>query len=293
MRKTPFVSIIIPVYNDTLRLKQCIEALEKQTYPKECLEIIVIDNGSTNNLQQDIQHYPGVSILKESCPGSYVARNKGIAFAKGTIIAFTDSDCIPSVKWLEAGVKRLVLDNHGIIGGAIEFFFRDSKPNTVEFYDSLFFLQQERYVEEIKIATTANLFTLKKMFDKVGLFNGNLKSGADGEWCRRVTDSGYTIAYSMEAVVKHPARYKVKELYKKIRRVTGGKFTRDINFDESFLSFWKKYFKEAVHGSRRILKLKYLDWDKRFSLLIFEFSIQVVRMIELIKLRYGKKPERE
>ncbi len=93
----PFVSVIIPVYNDAGRLRICLAALHKQTYDSDRYEIIVIDNGSDpspvmDNLKVE---FDNVVYDQELTPGSYAARNKGITIAKGDVIAFTDADCIP------------------------------------------------------------------------------------------------------------------------------------------------------------------------------------------------------
>lgn len=293
MGKTPFVSIIIPVYNDTLRLRQCIKALEEQTYPKECYEIIVIDNGSKDNLLE-VKSFENVRLEFETKSSQFAARNKGVAISRGKILAFTDSDCIPSPQWIESGVKSMLEQyNCGIIGGAVNFFFKASKPNLIELYDSLFFLQQKRYIEDIKFAVTANLFTFREVFDKVGLFNETLRSGGDGEWGKRVFNHDYNIVYSADAIINHPARYELSDLYKKIKRVTGGKFLREKRADESFLRFWKVNFLEFLFGIKRILKLKNVALYRKIELFILELSIQLLRMHELARLKYGKTPERQ
>lgn len=293
MEKTPFISIIIPVYNDTSRLKRCIKALEEQTYPKGCYEIVVVDNGSKDNLSE-IKSFENLRLEFETKSSQFAARNKGVSISRGKILAFTDSDCIPSPRWIEGGVKA-ILDQHncGIVGGAVNFFFKANKPNLIELYDSLFFLQQKRYVEEIKFAVTANLFTFKDVFNKVGLFNENLRSGGDGEWGKRVFAQGYNIIYSADAIVNHPARHKLSELYKKIKRVTGGKFLREKRAGESFVRFWKVNFLEFSFGINRVLKLKNVTLHRKTGLFILELSIQLLRMYELARLKYGKIPERQ
>lgn len=293
MEKTPFVSIIIPVYNDTLRLKQCIKALVEQTYPKECYEIIVVDNGSKDNLSE-IKSFENLHLEFETKSSQFAARNKGVTISRGKILAFTDSDCIPSPRWIESGVKTM-LEQHncGITGGAVNFFFKADKPNLIELYDSLFFLQQKRYIEEIKFAVTANLFTFREVFDKVGMFNENLRSGGDGEWGKRVFDQGYNIIYSADAIVNHPARYELSELYKKIKRVTGGKFLREKRADESYIKFWKVNFLEFLFGIKRVLKLKNVTLHRKIELFILELFVQLLRMYELARLKYGKIPERQ
>ena len=91
-----FVSVIIPVYNDLKLLSTCLECLDRQTYPKTRFEVLVVDNGSDLPVQPIVSRYSNVKLEKESMPGSYAARNRGIAAARGEILAFTDADCRPS-----------------------------------------------------------------------------------------------------------------------------------------------------------------------------------------------------
>lgn len=220
----PFVSVIIPVFNDNERLINCLEALENQTYSKKLYEVIVVDNGSNESVEKVVEPYTQAFTTHESKPGSYAARNKGISFAKGEVIAFTDSDCIPAPNWLETGVNHLLsIPNCGFVAGKIEIFFKNPNcPTAVELYDSVTFLQQKRYVEHEKYGATANLFTTKKVLDKVGAFNSNLKSGGDVEWGRRVDQSGYLLFYADDSKVLHPARNSLKQIYKKMVRRSGG-----------------------------------------------------------------------
>lgn len=223
-----FISVIIPVYNDSQRLKLCLEALENQTYPQDLYEIIVIDNNSEENIQTAVDRFPHVKLTSEKKRGSYAARNRGITLAKGEIFAFTDSDCIPATNWLEMGIKRLKsAANCGLVGGKIEIFFQDPhNPTAAEIYDAATNLQQKKYIEEYKYGATANLFTWKKVFEDVGYFDSNLKSGGDGEWGVRVYDRGYLLVYGDDVCIAHPARYSLAELSKKVIRQTGGTYDK-------------------------------------------------------------------
>ncbi len=220
----PFISVVIPVFNDFKRLELCLEALEKQTYPKNLYEVIVVDNGSKENIADLLDRFGQVSFAYEDKPGSYAARNKGISLAQGEAIAFTDSDCIPTTNWLETGVKHLLsVPQCGLVAGRIEIFFKNpTHPTIVEIYDSITFLQQKRNVEEDKYGATANIFTLKSVIEKVGLFNSELKSGGDLEWGKRVFSHGYLVVYAEDACVAHPARYSFAQVYKKVARLSGG-----------------------------------------------------------------------
>ena len=218
-----FVSVIIPVFNDGKRLRICLAALAKQTYPQDFYEVIVVDNGSEESLENLIQEFPQTKLAYCLVPGSYAARNHGIALAKGEILAFTDSDCIPALDWLKKGVERLLeTDNCGLVAGKIAIFYQNSdRPTAVELYDDATFFNQETYITEQNYGATANVFTYKSVFEQVGLFNAQLKSGGDKEWGQRVAAQGYFLVYAEDSCIAHPARYSFKQMYRKIARVRG------------------------------------------------------------------------
>ncbi|MDJ0742883.1 MAG: glycosyltransferase [Xenococcaceae cyanobacterium MO_167.B27] len=218
-----FVSVIIPVFNDPERIQICLAALEKQTYPRNYYEVIVVDNGSDESLENLVKQFPQARLAYCLEPGSYAARNHGIFLAKGEILAFTDSDCVPAPDWLEKGVKWLSATvDCGLVAGKIEIFFQNSdRPNAVELYDSVSFFNQQQYVEEENYGATANVFAYKWVFERVGLFNAQLKSGGDKDWGQRVFAKGYTLTYAEEVRIAHPARYSFGQMYRKIARIRG------------------------------------------------------------------------
>jgi glycosyltransferase involved in cell wall biosynthesis len=224
--QNPFVSVIVPVFNDSDRLKICLEALQRQTYPKHLYEAIVVDNGSDSNQKTEavVKQFSQAAIATETRPSSYAARNKGISLAKGEILAFTDSDCIPADDWIQRGVANLLnKPDCSVVGGKVEFFFQNrNRPNTIELYESLTAIPQQYFVEIDKFAATANLFTYKNVFDRVGYFNDRLKSSGDREWGMRVSSSGDRIIYAEDTRVAHPARYSYQQLHQKIIRLAGG-----------------------------------------------------------------------
>lgn len=241
---TPFVSVIVPVYNDAQRLAICLEALDNQTYPCDRYEVIVVDNGSTDQPIAVVEKFRQASIIYEATRGSYAARNRGIASAQGSVLAFTDSDCIPAPNWLEKGVYALLsTPNCGLVGGKIQICFQNpDMPNAVEVYDSIKHLQQQAYITETKFGATANLFTSKGILTTVGNFNPDLQSGGDQEWGQRVFAAGYKLVYAEDACIAHPARHSLSELYKKLVRVTKGKYNIGI---EPHLPLWE-FLKELA-----------------------------------------------
>ncbi|MEM6438058.1 MAG: glycosyltransferase [Cyanobacteria bacterium P01_D01_bin.115] len=238
----PFVSIIIPVYNDRDRLTVCLAALEHQTYPKNQYEVIVIDNGSDHPLDDLTSRFQQVRLTAESKPGSYAARNRGLQIAQGPLLGFTDSDCIPAPDWIENGVARfLATENCGLVAGEIQLFFQQQdRPTVVELFDSRNFLQQHRYIAEDHYGATANLFTSRAIFEAVGPFNAQLKSGGDREWGKRVYAAGYQQVYAEDVGIAHPARHSWPEIAKKISRVIEGRYKIDARQSEPINIFIKR-----------------------------------------------------
>jgi cellulose synthase/poly-beta-1,6-N-acetylglucosamine synthase-like glycosyltransferase len=95
------VSIIIPTFNGAACIGNCLDALLKQSL-KQDAEILVVDDGSTDNIADVVSRYPGVRLISQSNAGPAAARNRGALEARGTIILFTDDDCVPAPDWLAA-----------------------------------------------------------------------------------------------------------------------------------------------------------------------------------------------
>ena len=220
--RPPFVSVIIPVYNGGAQLPACLLALEHQTYPRDRYEVIVVDNGSTDDSRNVAAQHAGVRLEVEPGLGSYAARNRGIAVAKGDVLAFTDADCIPAPDWIARGVAQLDrTPDVGLVGGRIEVPSL-SGPSTLELYEGLFEFDQRRFIEHGRFAMTANLFTRASVLRCVGSFDAQLKSVGDREWGNRVAAAGYALAFGDDVVVRHPARDSMRSLLRKRLRVAGG-----------------------------------------------------------------------
>lgn len=242
-KKLPFVSVIIPTYNDWLRLRKCLLALSMQTYPQKRFEVIVINNNPYDSIPENIQSFNYV-FLTEKKVGSYAARNLGISFSKGKILAFTDSDCIPDPRWIELAVNRFY---RGIerLAGNVDIFPMSVNPNIAELYDMTFGFDQELSAE-IGLSVTANMFATSSLFEKFGKFDSSMFSGGDTEWSRRLFSNGISINYAPEVIVKHPARRSLKELFKKRLRVSAKKTMSYDNSKKNQISKLKIY-KKRMH----------------------------------------------
>lgn len=289
---TPFVSVIIPAFNDLERLGQCLDALSRQTWPASHFEIIVADNGSDPPIAPALTKWPGVQTVWEVEPGSYAARNAATALAKGDIYAFTDSDCIPEPDWIERGVAALrSSDASGFVGGRVRVFARDStRPNIVEQYEMLCAFDQVRYLR-LGFSVTANLFVSAKLFEQVGPFDARLQSNGDRDWGERASQQGHRGVYCEDAVVAHPARRTFRELHRKATRVVGGRRARGNS---------RKLAKELAYSflprlDRMVRVFKrgrgFGLWQ-RLGMATVRMLVEYFRAWEGLRLRLGGAPRR-
>jgi glycosyltransferase involved in cell wall biosynthesis len=303
--KPLFVSVIIPVFNDAERLKICLSALEKQTYPKDCYEVIVIDNGSEPDQAITViaAEFNQAVAIEEKTPGSYAARNTGISIAKGEVIAFTDSDCIPAPDWIEQGVAALrQVPNCGLVAGKIEIFFKDpQRANPVELYESITAFPQQQLLEKQHFAAAGNLFTFKQVIDKVGNFDASLKSNGDVDWGQRVFKHGYRQIYAQAASVHHPARCTFNQLYKRTIRLAGGAYDLQNRRNPSLLKRNLVFLKGLVldlipplmftFNAFRDARLN--NFQQKLNVSLVMFFIRYVTAWEKLRLKLGAVSARE
>lgn len=215
----PRVSVIIPVLDDAVRLATCLGALEQQSFAHG-FEVLVVDNGSSDDPVAAVAKSTRARLLREPRRSSYAARNLGASMARGDILAFTDSDCVPAREWLARGVGHVEEASGPVfVGGPVDVFVRDpDRPTAAELYEAIHAFPQRRYVETLFFSVTANLLVPRHVFTGLGGFNGCLESGGDWEWGQRARQAGVRPVYADDVRVAHPSRRTIAEMNRKNRR---------------------------------------------------------------------------
>ena len=211
---TPFISVVVPVFNGEVTIEACLESLLTQTYLRDRYEIIVVDNDSTDGTVDVIKRYPVRYVLEREVQSSYAARNRGIREATGDIIAFTDADCVASRDWLRQAVDAFAHERIGGVAGAI----RSCEPQTLaqRYAVEKGALSQETALRAnsfLPAVYTANAFYRKTVLEQAGLFDPLVKSGGDADLAWRVQERlGQSIAFCPEAIVYHRHRERIWDL---------------------------------------------------------------------------------
>jgi glycosyltransferase involved in cell wall biosynthesis len=277
------ISVILPSDGDIETLDKCLKCLEIQTISSDHFEVIVVFNvDETQKIRKFIKHKK-IRHGFEPRFGSYAARNKGLGLAKGSIVAFTDADCLPETNWLEEILKHFKDNKSSIVGGRIDTFPKDSTSiKAPEYIDLILAFNQELYINKKNFSATANLAIQKNILTRIGNFNEKLLSGGDKEWGFRATNMGFKILYRPSILVKHPARIKLSQHLDKRKRIVRGVFNIHSKIQLNTYQVITSFLKCIFPSIRQIQKVrKFRIQSRNFSTSTFFrilFYIQLVRI---------------
>ena len=224
----PKVSVIIPTYNRCSSLARALQSIKELNFPRECFEVVVVDNNSSDDTFDVSQQFSGegmtLKYVKETRLSFTVARHAGVEAASGKILAYIDDDVVLARGWLTAVMA--VFDNDdevGIVGGPILPIFEVEPPAWIkQFYPVsgwLSLLDLGSKTHEVDHAYGPNFSIRKDVLNLVGGFPADTvgveaegRSGVvekiyvgngDVGLCAKVRKAGYKVVYNPGALVHH------------------------------------------------------------------------------------------
>jgi len=238
------VSVVIPTYNAGQKLRECLGALQKQTYPRERYEIIVVDDGSTDDTKSIIEEGGGrfpIRYCHQENKGPAAARNRGAGMALGDMILFTDADCVPSETWIQEIISPFHNPEIVAVKGAYKTNQRSlwARFAQVEFNERYHKLLKQEYIDMID---TYSAGFKKEVFLSMGGFDPSFPfpNNEDTDLSYRMSLEGYKMVFNPDAIVWHSGHPDSLKKYVKLK-------------------FWRGYWRMVVYRrySNKIIKDSY------------------------------------
>lgn len=245
------ISVIIAARNEEDNIASLLDALEKQSYQKKHLEIIVVDDHSTDNTISGIKKFAAVRLieLKEDVANSYKKKaiEKGIAAATGDFIITTDADCIPGPEWIQT-FAFFIQERKAVFVAAPVVFTNSNSP--LQIFQALDFMVLQGitgasvYKGAHSMCNGANMGYAKQAFHDVNGFSGidNIASGDDMLLMHKIASKNPGGVYYLKS----------KEATMMTQPMTN----------------WKKFFNQRIRWAS---KAKFYDDKRIFAVLILVY----------------------
>ena len=233
----PYVSIVVPVYNSAHTIDRCLSSIMALQYPSEKLEVIVVDDGSSDETMDIVRRHPTVITVQKGHGGYPSAMNAGIKMAQGNIIVIVDSDIYLTKDWLAKVLSEFNDSDVGIVSGFI------STASTKSFWARLAGYDVEDRLDKLKtkyvdhIGSTCTAYR-KELFKSVGFFDEKLKRNSDEDLAHSAFKDGWKLVLRKDAVCFHEWRASLRSYFK--QQLGQGKYAVNIIRKAPELLFGKK-----------------------------------------------------
>lgn len=216
------VSVVVPAYNCAAHVERLLDSLFAQTYPRSSYEIIMVDDGSSDETasvaERALAQWEGAGrVLRKANGGPASARNAGIRASTADVIAFIDADCVADPDWLESVVRPLA-DGAAGVGGPL----RNVAPRgwVTGYLDACQFYRQRTRNGVVDYLLTANVAFRREALAQVGGFAERPGVWAeDADLSFRLKQEGYALLLASGGAVTHfgspgSVRGLARELYR-------------------------------------------------------------------------------
>lgn len=280
---TPILSVVIPTFARPQQLQRCLSALAIQTYT-EPWEVVVVDDGSQEpvtlpaSLQpkqpfkpSDCSGYASIPIrlIRQDNNGPAVARNHGVACARGELIAFTDDDCQPCPSWLDELVKASRRYPGSMIGGTtLNALPEDICASASQLIVDMVYKHFNSDPQNAYFLASNNMLCSKQNFQALGGFDPRFrKAGAeDRDFCDRWRQADLRLIWQQSARIEHCHHQTLSQyinlhtrygrgafLYQAKRRNSGsGSMHKDLRFHASLPAVLRSHISSIVSPQTRL-----------------------------------------
>lgn len=254
LRDYPFITVAVCSFNGSATIRQTIESLQRLDYPT--YEIVVVNDGSTDNLTEIVSDY-AVRLISTPNKGLSNARNTAAQQARGDIIAYLDDDAYPDPHWLLYVAYAFSTSNHAGIGG----------PNLVPAEDGavahcvanapggpVHVLLTDEIAEHIP---GCNMAFRRDVYLQIGGCDPIYRTaGDDVDLCWRIQKAGYTIGYHPAALVWHHRRASLKAYWKQQKGYGKAESLLEGKWPQRYNGFGHLSWAGRIYGNGWTMPLK-------------------------------------
>jgi len=279
----PAISVIIPVKNEALKIRDCIDGILSQSVPVS--EIIVIDSGSTDGTVEILKSYPQVKLIE--IPGSEFnhgsTRNLGVQKAIGEYVLLTVGDARPYNQfWIEellngfvddevAGVCGQQVVSHDVDKNPVEWFSPIAKPELIRYkFKSVIEFESLPPGEKIKVCGWDDVNAMYRRDILLKIPFPKTSYAEDLLWCKSAVLNGHAIVYNYASRVYH---YHLE--------------TSDFSYKRTFTVLFYRY--KAFGFIPEELSYSLRSWFSMIKLLLFNTSLDFTKKIYWLKYNLGNR----
>jgi glycosyltransferase involved in cell wall biosynthesis len=215
------VSVVIPARNEAGRIAATIHAVLREA--KSCgvdLEVIVVDDGSTDTTSSDARRAGARVVRVEGAGNPGAARNCGAAAAQGDLLIFLDADCVPAPNWLAAFLAAHRAGER-CVGGSLSLPAGLGATARCDYYFSSYHLHPGRHGGPVPNLSPANLSVRRALFEAAGRFTEELPVANGHEelaWQAALVGSGARCWFEPQARADHHNRPGITNLMRRTYR---------------------------------------------------------------------------
>lgn len=199
----PSISVIIPAYNCAGTIAKTIQAILAQDVLSQ-VELIVVDDGSTDETPQVVQSLARVKYIRQENSGPAAARNRGARDSRGEYLFFTDSDCVPQKDWIRKMMPYFTETAVAVVAGSYgianpENRLARSIHKEILYRHHVLMPQYPSYFGSFNFAVRRGVFAGVGGFD----LSYRSASGEDNDLSYKIIARGYKIYFAKNALVDH------------------------------------------------------------------------------------------
>lgn len=272
--KNPLLSIIIPSHDSEKTIGLCVSSISGQSFPREMFEIIVVDDGSTDNTVQIAIEAGADQIIKTNPCSTGKARNLGVEKSKGVMIAFIDSDCQAKEGWLKTIINELKTSD--VVTGPIENGNPHSNVAWAEYFIEFGGYDKFKKKSYVRLFPGCNGALTREAFSKSGGYV-DARFSEDVMFGESLKQAGIKVLFDPRIRIEHLCRTDLDKVKANMKKL-GGFFvkTRRSSPSIAYSSLIKsRWLVPIIFIGKISVSIKYALMARKFCkfLLVFPYVV--------------------